>query len=101
MAATGENSPTMKVFKKGQVVIPVALRKKYGIEAGKKIEFVETSEGILLKATHKDQAVGSLTDKLYGIFGQFAQDKPSLRKSDIIRATEKGLMEKWKDDPIS
>ena len=35
--------------KKGQITIPVRLRKKFKIEEGTHLEVVETSEGVLLK----------------------------------------------------
>jgi AbrB family looped-hinge helix DNA binding protein len=37
------------VKNKGQATIPVRLRKKFKIEAGTRLEVVETNEGILLK----------------------------------------------------
>jgi AbrB family looped-hinge helix DNA binding protein len=37
------------VTKKGQITIPVQLRRKYKIEEGMALEVIETSEGILLK----------------------------------------------------
>jgi len=37
------------VKKKGQITIPVRIRKKFKIEEGTRLEVVETDEGILLK----------------------------------------------------
>lgn len=37
------------VKKKGQTIIPVRIRKKFGIEEGTRLQIVETKEGILLK----------------------------------------------------
>ena len=39
----------MKLFPKGQVVIPVELRRKYHLEIGDHINVVSTDQGILLK----------------------------------------------------
>jgi AbrB family looped-hinge helix DNA binding protein len=39
----------MRVSIKGQVVIPVELRRKYGLEPGTVIHLIDTGEGILLK----------------------------------------------------
>lgn len=39
----------MRVSIKGQVVIPVELRRKYGLEPGTVLHIVDTGEGILLK----------------------------------------------------
>lgn len=35
--------------RKGQTTIPIALRRKYGIEEGSRLEAVDTGSGILLK----------------------------------------------------
>jgi len=37
------------VTKKGQIIIPVKLRRKYKIEEGTKLEVIDTKQGILLK----------------------------------------------------
>ena len=37
------------VTRKGQVTIPVSLRKKYGIQEGTKMEVTDASDGVLLK----------------------------------------------------
>ncbi len=37
------------VTRKGQTTIPVALRRKYGIEEGTRLEAVDTGKGILLR----------------------------------------------------
>lgn len=38
-----------KITSKGQVTIPADLRKKYNLSKGKKIIFIETEDGILIK----------------------------------------------------
>jgi len=81
----------MKVFQKGQVVIPVALRKKYGIQVGDLVDVVPTPEGILLKAASHTVRGGSLTERLHGVFSEFAAQQPEIEKSDITKATEKGF----------
>jgi len=85
----------MKVFPKGQVVIPVSLRKKYHIEIGDQIEVISGPDGILLKPADKDKSNASLTDRLFGIFGKYASKKQKLGKDDIARATETGFTEGW------
>ncbi len=37
------------VTRKGQTTIPIALRRKYGIEEGTRLEAVDTGKGILLR----------------------------------------------------
>jgi len=86
---------TMKVFQKGQLVIPVALRKKYGIEVGNHVEIIETPEGILIKAKPQKDHKKSLTQKLHGIFSDVASQRPNLKKNDISKATEFGYIEGW------
>jgi len=87
----------MKVFQKGQVVIPVALRKKYGIEIGNHVEIIETPEGILIKAKPQREDKRSLTQKLYGIFSDVCSQRPKLKKNDITKATELGYLEGWNE----
>ncbi|WDN90526.1 hypothetical protein BuS5_03497 [Desulfosarcina sp. BuS5] len=84
---------TMKVFPKGQVVIPIALRKKYGIDIGDQIDVIPESNGILLKPTTKRMIDKSLTDRLFGVFNRYATGKPDLTKVDIKKAVEKGFTE--------
>ena len=83
----------MKVFAKGQVVIPVSLRKKYRIEIGDKIGVIPTSQGILLKATPKNDKAGSLTDRLFGIFSNFSSLGKVASDEDIDRAVAEGFSE--------
>jgi len=47
------------VTKKGQITIPVQLRRKYKIEEGMALEVIETSEGILLKPKTIWDMIGS------------------------------------------
>jgi len=95
MHSNSKNSIKMKVFPKGQVVIPVSLRKKYHIEIGDQIEVISGPDGILLKpAVKKNEA--SLTDRLFGIFGQYTSKEQKLSKNDIAGATEAGFTEGWK-----
>ena len=39
---------------KGQIVIPVELRRKYGINAGTKITIIDTGEAIVLKPVNEE-----------------------------------------------
>jgi len=85
----------MKVFPKGQVVIPVLLRKKYNIDIGDHIDVIPGSEGILLKPGLKRQDRTSFTKRLFGIFGNYAQQRPILDKTDINKATETEFVDGW------
>ena len=50
---------------KGQIVIPVELRRKYGIKAGTKINIIDTGEAILLKPV-TEETLRQLQGKLAG-----------------------------------
>ena len=87
----------MKVFQKGQVVIPVSLRKKYLIEIGDQIDVIPSPEGILLKPLSKRTGQRSLTDRLCGIFSGYASKKLKPAKADIKKVTENGFTKGWKE----
>lgn len=84
-----------KVFPKGQVVIPVSLRKKFKINIGDHIEVVSTAEGILLKPSTKKKQDIFVSDRLFGIFAAYALKKQKHTKDDISKATEAGFTEGW------
>lgn len=51
---------------KGQLLIPKRLRTKYGIKSGIKVAFIETPNGVILKAMDENffnQFVGMLKDE--------------------------------------
>ena len=50
---------------KGQIVIPVQLRRKYGIKAGTRITVIDTGEGIILKPIN-DESLKQLQGRLKG-----------------------------------
>jgi len=50
---------------KGQIVIPVELRRKYGIQAGTKINIIDTGEAILLKPV-TEESLKRLQGRLKG-----------------------------------
>ncbi len=56
-----------KITSKGQVTIPIDIRRKMGLRVGDSIEIKETREGYLIKKIIKespfDQYVGFLEDK--------------------------------------
>ncbi len=85
----------MKVFPKGQVVIPVSLRKKYQIDIGDLIDVISKSDGILLKPLPKENRHRSLTERLFGVFSEYASRNTKPTKTDIEKATETGFTEGW------
>lgn len=87
----------MKVFPKGQVVIPVSLRKKYNIDIGDHLEVIPSSEGILLKPSSRKKSNGQLTENLFGVFNKYTQKQKKACKKDVTDATETGFLEGWKE----
>lgn len=58
---------TSVLTSKGQLLIPKRLRKKYGIEPGKKVAFIETKEGVVLQPVDEkfiNRFVGMFKDSL-------------------------------------
>jgi len=97
MHTNSKDSVKMKVFPKGQVVIPAALRKKYQIDIGDQIEAFSKPEGIFLKPVSKDREKVSMTEQLFGLFSEYASKNKQLSKEKIARATGAGFREGWKE----
>ena len=95
MTSDSKESFKMKVFPKGQVVIPVSLRKKYHIDIGDQIDVISAQDGILLKPLPKEKSKGSLTEQLFGIFSAYASGQAKPTKKDITKATENGFTDGW------
>ena len=95
MASTSEESIKRKVFPKGQIVIPVALRKKYDIHIGDHVDVIAKADGILLRPVPEKEKIASMTDSLFGMFSKYAKGKPKLKKADITEATREGFVEAW------
>ena len=86
----------MKVFPKGQVVIPIALRKKYNINIGDQIHAAPKKDGIFIKPSQEVKTHTSLTEHLFGIFNIYAIAKPELTKKDINKAVKRGFTEGYR-----
>jgi len=95
MNPNSKESVIKRVFPKGQVVIPVSLRKKFQINIGDHIEVVSTAEGILLKPSTKSKKNVFVTDRLFGTFAAYALKRKKHTKEDIRKATEAGFTEGW------
>lgn len=90
-----KGSKKMKVFPKGQVIIPVELRRKYNINIGDRIEFITFQDGILLKPSRQKTTHKSSTDQLYGILSGYAKNKKIPEKETVNKSTESGFAEGW------
>jgi len=55
-----------RVNAKGQIVIPAALRQKYGITEGTKIILIDNGDSIVLKKTVTEQYLRKLQGSLKG-----------------------------------
>ena len=97
MPVESKESFKMKIFPKGQVVIPASLRKKYRIDIGEQIDVISTPDGILLKPLPKKERQKSLTGRLFGIFNSYASGKSELTERDIKKATATGFIEEWQE----
>lgn len=95
MNPNSKESVLKRVFPKGQVVIPVSLRKKFQIHIGDHVEVIATAEGILLRPSAKKNKNMLVTDRLFGIFAVYALKKQRHTKEDISKATEDGFTEGW------
>ena len=91
-----ERDYRIKVFQKGQVVIPVDLRRRYGINIGDQVDAVPTAEGILIRPSPAGEANGSRTDRLFGVFSAY-RDRLSAEptKAKIADATAAGFARGW------
>jgi len=76
---------------KGQLLIPKRLRNKYGIKSGVKVAFIESSEGIVLKA---------MDENFFNQFvGMLKEEAPSLEEYKSWKKEEKGKEEKGINKP--
>ncbi len=73
---------------KGQVTIPVSLRKKLKLEEGDKVKFVEKNGTVILIPFKKR--------KLMDIFNLFPKSKISLTIEEMNEAIESGHDENWR-----
>lgn len=97
MGSRDKTPKKMKVFQKGQVVIPSLLRRKYHLEIGDQIDIVPTEEGILLKPSVKKADQKSLTERLFGVFHNYAIEKTTIKKQEMTVSTENGFIEGWRE----
>lgn len=87
----------MKIFPKGQVIIPADLRRRYNIDIGDQIEFVTCEEGILLKPSKEKPGSGPVVDALYGMLHNYAEGREFPDKPSIEKATEAGFVDGWSE----
>jgi len=96
MHKTTNATKKMKVFPKGQVIIPVDLRRKYNINIGDQIEFVTIQDGILLKPSSQKPDRESVARELFGMLRRYSERKEFPDGDAIDEATEKEFADGWK-----
>lgn len=77
---------TSVLTSKGQLLIPKRLRIKYGIKTGSKVVFIETPDGVAIKA---------MDEKFFNQFiGMLKDEAPSLREYKAWKKEEQVNEEK-------
>jgi bifunctional DNA-binding transcriptional regulator/antitoxin component of YhaV-PrlF toxin-antitoxin module len=77
---------------KGQLLIPKRLRNKYGIKSGVKVAFLETPQGLMVKA---------MDENFFNQFvGMFKDEAPTLNEYKAWKKEEKVKEEKAATKPI-
>lgn len=78
----------MKVFNKGQIVIPIAIRKALGVEPGDMMDVIIDQEGHCIKLKKYEKSIAS---ELAGSLSKFNQRKAFPTKREMRKALAKGL----------
>jgi len=71
-----------KVTRKGQVTVPVELRRKYSIRQGAKVVFEDSSSGIILRVVPRFQ-------DLIGADAEKVELEETLKKLDKMRSEDR------------
>ena len=79
----------MKVFNKGQVVIPVAIRKEMGIEIGDMLDVVVDGKEKCLKLK---KAGDMKSQKLAGSLSKYKRRKKFPSRKEMKKALEEGIV---------
>lgn len=56
----------MQLTSKGQITVPIRLRKKHGFSKGTELEFIDTKDGVKLVKAYSQSPV----DKVFGILSR-------------------------------
>jgi AbrB family looped-hinge helix DNA binding protein len=79
---------TVKVTRKGQITLPVELRKEFGIEEGDVLYVVKGERGIEIRTP------GSFIVRTAGIFREYAANTPPFEPGEIRELAARA----WVDD---
>ena len=80
--------PAAKVTSKGQVTIPVGIRRSYGIHEGTRLEFIPEADGAFRVVSKKR----SIMD----FRGFFTWDKPPLSIDDMNESLLEGVAQEYR-----
>lgn len=84
----------VKVFNKGQIVIPSLLRKAFGIKIGEKVNLVVEKDGIKIVPVRKKVDAKDLA----GVFHKYAKGKKIPTEKEIEDITEKELAREFRNE---
>ena len=79
----------MKVFNKGQVVIPVAVRKEFGIEIGDMLDVVADRDENCIRLKRVD---GMESKKLAGSLAKYSRRKKFPSRHEIKKTLVEGII---------
>lgn len=77
---------------KGQVTLPIAVRRKLGLEQGDKLFFEFEEDGRLLVSAPRKKKTGKMED----LIGCLKWDGPPKTLEDMERAIEEGAVERYR-----
>ena len=81
---------TSHMTAKGQVTIPLNIRKKFGLKKGDELLFIETEEGIILKTANEIKKMFFLSQKIAKDIG--------VTKEELLAVAEEEREYLWKED---
>jgi antitoxin PrlF len=81
---------TTKITAKGQVTIPVEIRRKLGLNPGDRVTFRDSDDGIVIEPTRK------AVHRLAGMLREYAENRPPATIDDLKEAAAAG----WAREPL-
>ena len=82
--------PTSTMTSKGQVTIPVEIRKELGLEAGDKVSFRKSDQGVVIESAR------SAVRRSAGMLSRFAANRPPATIAEMKEAAAAG----WANEPF-
>jgi AbrB family looped-hinge helix DNA binding protein len=79
--------PNAIMSTKGQITIPLKIRKKLGLSAGTPVSFIPYKDTYILSVPS--------TDPVYSLAGSLRYDGPMLTIEDMDKAIEASIKDEW------